>query len=544
MPLYDVLTSTQRRALQAEYELLQYRALVVCKAMNAGNIVAILPEHILVMIFQLYATDSRRPGSHGWLAVAWVCSRWRTIVLHAATLWKRIPVAELTAVEFYLDHARTLPLHITGKLSGVPREWPELQELRNEFIRNIEAWSKVLTHAARIEGLEIDHDFRLGERRLCMSGLQYATFPKLRRFAIEGHHIRELHPIRNQAQIPALLRGYDEMQLLEEVTTTNIPLSLVANLFSANLKKLDIGKSAHSRTSKAWSLPWDAFFSKLRLLSGLQELTLGCFPSLSADAARPHSPLTLPALTLLTLRMHGADIALEAAHFLTNTALPAHCALRVSHTGTGTTRAFDTLCSAVADTLSTPAEPLRTLMIAEVGGGTVQLVCWTAEIAPAEIVMRPVPQVPLLVMTVHDTLEPRLAKLLRRLPLQTVVGAALCDASGGLWGEDSSGIHTEGVRTLLVTKRAAHDVTRALGRSSSTRFPALKLLIFGHLRPIDDGVEWARQLRTRLLERREQMPDAPPLRLFVDDPELHCTSKWMELIKPVVHRVRYNVRPM
>ncbi|GJE87336.1 hypothetical protein PsYK624_034190 [Phanerochaete sordida] len=550
MPLHGILSLTERRVLEAKHECLQRQALAIRKEMNTGNTAAVLPEHILVTIFQLYAAAPCLPDIHGWLAISWVCSRWRTIALLAAVLWTQIPVTELAVVGSYLSRSKTLPLYITGKLCNVPKEKVGNKIQRDQSLRSITTWSSVLTHAARIEGLTIDHDFRLKQGRLCASGLRYAKFPKLRCLSIQGRNIDELHPVKDCEQLPALLRGLDQMQQLEEVATKCIPLPLVTNLFSPSLKKLDIGILAYATPAAAWTLPWDTFWSKLGQLSSLQQLSLATFPPLPASgtAHLPPTPLTLPALTKLTLSWRDTDRALEAAHFLAHTALPARCALHVAQTGgTGTVRAFEALCAAVARARAAPAAPLRTLRIARVTEHAVQLACWTAALSVAALVVRPgaprAPEpAPLLKVAVHSSCSAaQLGGLLRMLPLQSVTNVALCDASGGFL---SPGMPAHGVRALLVSEQAAHEAIRGLGGGGCVPvpMPALEALHLVDLYVGEDGRGWAGELRTSLQRRSKQLPDAPRLRLVVDDPKLHDTRKWMYIVEPVVESVGYVMR--
>ncbi|GJE98785.1 hypothetical protein PsYK624_150210 [Phanerochaete sordida] len=539
MPLSSVLSPTERLALDDQHDALLRRALELRKVMNAGNIAVILPEDVLLSIFKFYAAATCRPCSHGWLVASWICARWRTIILHSATLWTHIMLNNMVAVECYLLRSQAALLHVSGSLmrfSGYGDEHA-LQQAES-----LAVWTAATEHSARIRELEMTIDFGLAEQHIFKSGLQHATFPQLRRLVIGAIQIYKHAPVDGDKKLPAFLRGGGEMGHLEEVATTDIPLSLVTTLFSTNLRKLHIGVNGCTRLPG--SISSDRFWSELQRLSNLEELSIANFPSLSrpVDADVSHTPISLPVLKKFAV--HWEDISVDSAtYFLNHIALPAGCSLNISQINPNTTilnaQAFyasrKAFYMAVSRSLAPhePSTPLLTLHLARFEKYEQRLSFWTEDptrtgLSPDHSTMLRLGLHPHLEVIQRDRSASEMRELLRLLPLHAVECLVLDGESVESWNFNVS---TPRVRVLVVSvnEPGTELDNFAAHLERWTWLSALEELRLVGEYMASTSATWADHLRRGLQKRFRTSPDLPRLRLIVDDPELLCEiSTWAE----------------
>ncbi|EKM53926.1 uncharacterized protein PHACADRAFT_257433 [Phanerochaete carnosa HHB-10118-sp] len=77
-----------------------------------------LAEHDPLVPLSCYIDTVRNANDdHGWMAISWVCRRWRAVVLNAPVLWTNIHVTDpMEPVKAYLERSQDMPLSILGKL--------------------------------------------------------------------------------------------------------------------------------------------------------------------------------------------------------------------------------------------------------------------------------------------------------------------------------------------------------------------------------------------------------------------------------------------
>ncbi|GJE99394.1 hypothetical protein PsYK624_156480 [Phanerochaete sordida] len=546
MPQSSVLSSTERLVLEARHDDLCRTVLALRKAMNDGNIVVTLPEDILLLIFKLYAAAPCRPGRHGWLAISWICARWRTIILHSATLWTNIPLTHLAAVECYLLRSRAAPLHVSGSFIHLPGTGPAYELAQRQLIST---WSAVTEHSIRIQELAVTLDFGLPGNHLLESGLQHATFPQLRRLYISGENTYHLDRIDSDKKLPAFLRAVAEKRHLEEVTTTNIPLPLVVNMLSSSLKRLHIGVG--SRTPLEGRLPSDLFWSGLRLLSSLQELSIAQFPSFPdpVDAGPLRASLPLPALKNLAVHLAGPRANCNSAtYFLNHITLSADCSLRIININTTAhmlNPCQEALYMAISRVLD-PHEhtaPLRMLHVARSEQYEQRFSFWTQCPTPSILSLDHSAMLraglhPRLEIIVGSTDTPRIGDLLRLLPLYAVEGIVFSDGSITRW---TSIVPAPSVRVVAVSESAPMSaICKLVTILVDFKFmPALEELRFVGV-PMARGLEAAMGVLGCGLQRcGRRFADRTPLRLVVDDPELYSEMCKLAEGDPLVESVEF-----